>query len=69
MAYIEQPQKDDGSCVGCVFSKEMMKRVPVGKGNTKEFKEVPSGIFGCYSPKGEPYSTCKLRGVIFVEQT
>ena len=54
--------------MGCVFSKEMMKRVPVGKGNTKEFKEVPSGIFGCYSPKGEPYSTCKLRGVIFVEQ-
>lgn len=68
MAYIEQPQKGYCSCVGCVFSKEMMKRVSVGRGKTNEFKEVPSGIFGCYSPKGEPYSTCKLRGVIFVEQ-
>ena len=68
MAYIEQPQKGDGSCDGCVFSKEMMKRVSVGKGRTTEYKEVPSGIFGCYSPKDEPYNTCKLRGVIFVEQ-
>lgn len=68
MTYIEQPQKYDHSCVGCVFSKEMMKRVPVGKGRTKEFKEVPTGIFGCYSPKGEPFNSCKLRGVIFVEQ-
>lgn len=54
--------------MGCVFSKEMMKRVSVGKGRTTEYKEVPSGIFGCYSPKGEPYNSCKLRGVIFVEQ-
>lgn len=46
----------------------MMKRVSVGKGKATEYRTVPAGIFGCYAPKGEPYNTCKLRGVIFVEQ-
>jgi hypothetical protein len=33
----------------------------------KKVIDKPTGLYGCYAPKGEPYSSCMDRGVIFTE--
>lgn len=49
----EQEEKKPLSCDGCIFHRQVNNHEPWKK--------------GCFSPKGEPYRSCKSRHVIFVD--
>lgn len=66
MNYIQEPEKSDLSCEGCVFNKELFtskyklisgKYVQVGKESKHQS--------GCYAPFQEPYMSCKKNHIIF----
>ena len=69
--YTEQPQKSDLSCEGCVFHKQVFRKKLVKDPNNPRRKiliDEPTGNYGCYAPKGEPYRSCMERGVIFTQE-
>ena len=71
MAYTEQPQKSDLSCEGCVFNRQVFRKKLVKdphNARQKVLKDEPTGNYGCYAPKGEPYRSCMERGVIFTQE-
>ena len=70
MKYSEQPQRSGLSCEGCVFSRQVFKKVLVRDAynhKRKVVKDMPTGNYGCYSPDTEPYRSCREREVIFLE--
>lgn len=70
MSYTEQQQSSPLSCDGCVFSRQIHEKKSVKDPSNPKRKKVidkPTGLYGCYAPKGEPYSSCMDRGVIFVD--
>lgn len=63
--YRQEPEKSDLSCLGCCFNKELAKLI------TKKGQIVGStgsGLWACYSPSVEPYSSCKKNHIIFVKK-
>ena len=70
MNYTEQQQSSPLSCDGCLFSRQIHEKKSVKDSSNPKRKKVidkPTGLYGCYAPKGEPYSSCMDRGVIFVD--
>lgn len=68
--YTEQPQTGDLSCKGCIFNKQIIKKKLVKdpcNAKRKILVDDPTGQYGCYSPKGEPFDSCLERKVIFTQ--
>lgn len=68
--YIEMIKKSELSCEGCAFLKQIFKKKQVKDPKNPKKKIIvdePTGDFGCYAPKGEPYASCMERGVIFTQ--
>ena len=71
MTYIEQQQSSPLSCDGCVFCRQTHEKKSVKDPSNPKRKKVidkPTGLYGCYAPKDEPYSSCMDRGVVFTEE-
>lgn len=70
MTYTEQQQSSPLICDGCVFCRHTYEKKSVKDPSNPKRKKVidkPTGLYGYYAPKGEPYSSCMERGVIFVD--
>ena len=71
MKYTEQQQSSPLSCDGCVFCRQIYEKKSVKDPSNPKRKKVidkPTGLYGCYAPKGETYSGCMDRGVVFTEE-
>ena len=71
MKYTEQQQSSPLSCDGCVFCRQTHEKKSVKDPSNPKHKKVidkPTGLYGCYAPKGEPYSSCLDRGVVLTEE-
>lgn len=71
MNYTEHQQSAPFSCECCVFSRQTYEKRGIKDPSNPKRKKVvdkPTGLYGCYAPKGEPYDRCMDRGVIFTEE-
>ena len=70
MNYTEHHQSAPFSCEGCVFSRQTYEKRGIKDPSNPKRKKVidkPTGLYGCYAPKGEPYDSCMERKAIFTE--
>lgn len=66
--YIEQPQKGDYCCDGCIFKRQKIEYKQVkdpSDAKKKTIIEERPNKWGCTAPEEEPFYSCMERKVIF----
>lgn len=65
--YKKYAEPAEFSCEGCAFLFQCTRMKNVGLKSKPEYKEVPTGNYGCFAPNIEPFRSCKVEHVIYKE--